>query len=444
MELEVSLGSSRVGTLSHEGTSDRFDFTYDEAWCKHPERFALSPYLPLPDTNTNARPAPRDGVSRAQIVRSFFENLLPEGASLDAAAAAAKVSKSSLVGLLAALGRECMGALRITPVGVPVPPTTARLLTKEELSERIRSRPALPFSVWDGKVRLSIPGYQDKAAVYMQVDQWFFAEGELASTHLIKPEPLHGELSGLTSNEFFCMRLAKEVGLSAAPVELLHIPEDILVVERFDRRRLSETVERIHVIDGCQALGLPVSAKYERLYGSGRDVMHIRDGARLPHLFALPVLSAQPLLERRRLLHWVIFQVLIANMDAHAKNLSFFLTLQGMSLAPAYDLISTHGMNKDVIEDSYAMAIGDAFTQKDLTPYEWAVFAERCDVPKAFVGRELEELASRVKTAGQNTAAAVIAQGARSDIVKSILAGTLACCEQMLEVAPKIARVKLD
>ena len=305
-------------------------------------------------------------MSRVQIVRSFFENLLPEGASLDAAAAVAKVSKSSLVGLLAALGRECIGALRITPKGLPVPPTTTRLLTREELSERIRSRPALPFSVWDGKVRLSIPGYQDKVAVYMEEDQWLFVEGELASTHIIKPEPLHSELSGLTSNEFFCMRLAKEVGLPVAPVELLHIPEDILVVERFDRRRLFEAVERIHVIDGCQALGLTVSAKYERPYGGGRDVMHIRDGAQLPHLFALPALSAQPLVERRKLLQWVIFQALIANTDAHAKNLSFFLNLQGLSLAPAYDLVSTYGMDKKVIDDSYAMAIGDALYRRIL------------------------------------------------------------------------------
>jgi len=444
MELEVFLGSNRVGTLSHESTSDHFGFTYDEAWCKHPEGFAISPYLPLPDANRNARIARRDGVSQTHIVRSFFENLLPEGASLDAAAAAAKVSKASLVGLLATLGNECMGALRITPMGIPVPPTTSRLLTREELSERIRSRPALPFSVWDGKVRLSIPGYQDKVAVYVKEDQWCLVEGALASTHLIKPEPVNRELSGLTSNEFFCMRLARGVGMDVASVELLHIPEEILVVERFDRRRQSETVERIHVIDGCQALGLPVNAKYERLYGDGRDVMHIREGAQLPHFFALPELSAQPLVERRKLLHWTIFQVLISNADAHAKNLSFFLSLQGMSLAPAYDLVSAYGINKESIADSYAMAIGDAFTQKDLTPYEWALFADRCDLPKSFVSRELQDLTSKVVVAVKNVAGEVIAQGARVNTVKSILEGTLACCEQMLEVAPKIARVKLE
>jgi HipA-like C-terminal domain len=153
-------------------------------------------------------------------------------------------------------------------------------------------------------------GLKDIGSVYMKEDRWFLVEGDLASTHIIKPEPVHRELSGLTSNEFFCMRLAKEVGLSVAPVELLHIPEEILVVERFDRRRQPATVERIHIIDGF-----------------------LRDGDR--------------------------------------------------------GCLYTAG--------SYA-----------------------------------------------KVAAEVIAHSGRADIVKRIVEGTLACCEQMLEVAPRIARVKPD
>jgi len=41
-----------------------------------------------------------------------------------------------------------------------------RPITPEELSERIRKRQETPFSVWDGRVRLSIAGYQDKIAVH--------------------------------------------------------------------------------------------------------------------------------------------------------------------------------------------------------------------------------------------------------------------------------------
>ena len=49
-------------------------------------------------------------------------------------------------------------------------------MTHEQLSERIQQRAELPFSVWDGKVRLSIAGYQDKVAVYQELLKVFRAK----------------------------------------------------------------------------------------------------------------------------------------------------------------------------------------------------------------------------------------------------------------------------
>ena len=449
MELEVFLGERRVGILA-QATGGDFSFTYDATWVGDPERFALSPYLPLPGEADPAR-LPRTSPQHSVVVRDFFQNLLPEGKSLDAAAAVAKVSKGSLVGLLASLGAECMGALRILPRGVEAPATSLRAVTREELSRRIRERPTIPFSVWDGKVRLSIPGYQDKVALFVRGEEWFLAEGALASTHILKPEPVEGIVAGLASNEFFCMRLAVACGLEVATVQLLHLPEPVLMVERFDRRFVAgdgniggETVNRLHVMDGCQALGLPVDAKYERLYGSGRDVKHIRDGASLPHLFALQQLSAQPLAQRQKLLRWAIFQVLIGNTDAHAKNLSFFAGISGVSLSPAYDLVSTFAMNREVIEDNFAMSIGDAFRQEDLSPFEWAVMAERCRLPKAQVGQELRRLASGMTKQLPAVVADCVNQGADRAVLERIQTGIEACANEQIAIAPRIARVSLD
>src|SRR5438105_14917245 len=42
----------------------------------------------------------------------------------------------------------------------------------------------------DGRVRMSIAGCQDKLAVYLDPDnRMYLVEGELASTHILKPEP---------------------------------------------------------------------------------------------------------------------------------------------------------------------------------------------------------------------------------------------------------------
>jgi serine/threonine-protein kinase HipA len=77
------------------------------------------------------------------------------------------------------------------------------------------------------------------------------------------------------------------LGLAAASVSILRVPDPILVVERFDRAREAERVRRLHIIDGCQALDLPVAYKYERNFGSGRDVRDIREGVSFGRLFSV-------------------------------------------------------------------------------------------------------------------------------------------------------------
>jgi serine/threonine-protein kinase HipA len=75
-----------------------------------------------------------------------------------------------------------------------------------------------------------------------------------------------------------------------------------------------QSIQRLHCIDGCQALGLGVSMKYERPYGDTRDVQHIRDGASLPKLFTLiDAASPNPAADGLALLRWIIFQILIGN-----------------------------------------------------------------------------------------------------------------------------------
>ena len=64
---------------------------------------------------------------------------------------------------------------------------------------------------------------------------------------------------------------------AVAEVELMHVPEPALLIKRFDRKFIDYGVERLHIIDGCQALGLSVGYKYERPYGNNPDVQHVRD-----------------------------------------------------------------------------------------------------------------------------------------------------------------------
>jgi serine/threonine-protein kinase HipA len=202
-------------------------------------------------------------------------------------------------------------------------------------------------------------------------------------------------LATLPANEHLCMQLARRVGLQAAQTRLVHVPEPVLLVRRFDRVETAAGVRRLHIVDGCQALGLAVSMKYERAYGNTAEVAHLREGASLPKLFSLVDQSPLPAVERLGLLRWAIFQVLIGNTDAHAKNVSFFCDGRGLRLAPAHNMVCMDALETG-FSPTYAMAIGDAFSKDALSPYEWAHFGHLCKLPFRLVAHELDGLASRV------------------------------------------------
>lgn len=436
MKLGVWCAERRVGTLEHDVETNRFAFAYAAEWLALTDAFPLSPSLPF-------HPPAQTADTHSAVVRQFFENLLPEGQALDDAARAYAVSKSNVVGLLAALGRETAGAFALRPedTAAEATPAVRRPLPTTELSERIRQRAQQPFSVWDGKVRLSIAGFQDKLAVLIDRDQWYLVEGDdLASTHIVKPEPLNPRLAGLTSNEFFCMRLAAAVKLPVAEVRLQQVPEQVLVVTRFDREYAGDRIRRLPAIDGCQALGLSAAYKAERPYGHQPAVAGIRDGASLPRLFALANTLATPVAERLRLLRWAIFQVLIGNTDAHAKNLMFMQGTGGLTLARAYDLVCCT-LYAEHLDDHFAMAIGDAFQSAEISALEWATLCLRAKLPPALVRKELRQMAQGLRQQMAAVRHEVLTEGAQASIVGAVAALIDAECVRQATLAEHIPAV---
>ena len=446
MNLVVWAGRQRVGLLSYDGALSRFAFSYEPDWIGRHDAFALGPTLPLtPDPEQNAD-------QHSVVVRQFFQNLLPEGKALEDAAGVNHVSRASVMGLLRVLGRETAGALTFTlpdedPGQMAQPP---RLLPDAELSQRIRERPQMPFSVWDGKVRLSIAGYQDKLAVYQEDGQWFLVEDpRMASTLIVKPEPIARFMAGMTTNEFMCMRLAAALKLPVAKVRLRHVPEPILVIERFDRLVLPAAdgrtlVQRIHCIDGCQALGLPVEFKYERPYGDAPDVQHVRDGASLNRFLALlddKAITPAPGVSRLHFLRWAIFQVLIGNTDAHAKNMSFFCEDGGLTVAPAYDLVCALVYAGDKVQDTLAMAVGDNFDPLRISAYDWAQMAHDNKLAPRLVASELGRMAKRCLDALPSLVQALENEGAQRAMLLRVQDVVARQAAEAMRVAPLIPKV---
>ena len=392
-ELALWVHDSPIATLGHDPLNNRWSIAYHPEWVRAPEAFPLSPALPL---------ATPEGGHASGAIERFVENLLPEGRALEVAALANRVSKSNLFGLIHALGAETTGALRFWPAGAEPPTaasTTPREVTPDELEQRMRDRDAMPLALWDGKVRMSIAGVQDKLMVYLdrplgEGGRMFLVEAPLASTHILKPDPDRESTPHLVANEHFCMSLAARMGLQVAKVAMLRTPRPVLVVQRFDRRvsmtDAGPVVHRLHVIDACQAADLPVSCKYERNFGSGELVRDIREGVSFQVLFKCVDQTMNKAAARMNLLRWALFQFLIGNSDAHGKNVSFSVHRQGLEPAPWYDLISVTAYPG--LDHEMAMAYGDAFSLDEVGAFQLADFATRCGIERRLLAREAARL----------------------------------------------------
>jgi serine/threonine-protein kinase HipA len=266
-----------VADIEHVPLEDHWSLTYTAAWQSDSDAFPLAPALPLR--------APPQGYRSASI-RRFLENLLPEGRALDVVASRCGVVKSNVYGLIHALGAETTGAFRFLPRGedgAREPRENVwREVTLQELDQRIAERNKRPFIEWDGKVRMSVAGYQDKLLVFVDGQlndgaRMLLPDYPLASTHILKPQPVEADLPHMVVNEHYCMVLARQLGFPVAEVALLRTPSPVLAVTRFDRSvQRSDSgvwVERQHIIDLCQACDLPVSYKYERHIGSTRGAI---------------------------------------------------------------------------------------------------------------------------------------------------------------------------
>lgn len=290
------------------------------------------------------------------VVRPFLDGLLPEGWSRTAIAHDLRKSPTDTFALIAALGRDCAGALVIQPADDPAPPgpttATAEPLGRDGLEEVVSNLRSEPLGI-SGRVRVSLAGVQDKLVLTRMADgSWGRPVDGTPSTHLLKPE-----IAGLdhtVENEAFCMRLARHLGIDVAAVETTEIAgRKLIVVERYDRVvHADHTVERLHQEDFCQALALSPDAKYEP------------DGGPSLNRIADIVASVGEPGSVERLLQAVTVNALIANGDAHAKNFSLLHRRDGsLSLAPLYDLMCTLHYG----DDRLAMYIDDVHRSNRVT-----------------------------------------------------------------------------
>jgi serine/threonine-protein kinase HipA len=380
-ELTVWLLGQPAGTLWLQ--AGQLSFRYRPDWLGRAQGMPLSQSLPLQN-------APFDD----QKCRAFFAGLLPEGQLRRLIAQQCQVSTHNDFALLEAIGGECAGAVSLTPSDPSVAtsdssadPAGVDWLDERQLAAVLDELPRRPMLAGRDGIRLSLAGAQDKLPVVVDGQRIGLPKGSQASTHILKPAIAAVENS--VANEAFCMALANAMGLPTALTRIMVVADrPVLLVSRYDRRKGEDGLwQRIHQEDFCQALGVVPEIKYQN-----------EGGPDLKACFALLRQATRPSAPQvLRLLDAVIFNALIGNNDAHAKNFSLLYAAPAVTLAPLYDVLSTAVYPQ--LTAKMAMKLGSKYRFSEVQARHWDRFAEAAGLSRAQTRQRVARMARELLAA---------------------------------------------
>ena len=252
---------------------------------------------------------------------AFFAGLLPEGPRLQAMRSRIKTSLNDDVGLLLEIGADLIGDVQVVPPNAD--PKTPREVLKLPSKSEDLDFAKIRLDVFGSRAS-GLPGVQDKVSSRM-----LSAPAKTAGIdYMLKLNP--AEIPFAVENERYFLNLANRCGIETADFELLtdRHSEHALRLRRFDRIYLHPNTMSLAAEDGCQALGKYPSEKY--------NVDSLEVANRLVEMCPSKPAAALSIFKQ------FVFNWLIGNGDAHAKNFSVLKTESGeWRVSPAYDLLCT-------------------------------------------------------------------------------------------------------
>jgi len=396
-DIPVLFEGSPVGNISV--TQEGLSFRYAGDWLRSAVAFPVSLTMPLTET-----------VIGPDRLEPWLVNLLAEGEMLQVIGRTLGIDTGDLPALLQAIGSDTAGALsfRLPPPGAAL---GYRVIARDaDLKRIIDNLPAKPFLAGDEGVSMSLAGVQEKIPLALMEDgRLAVPVNGAASSHILKPDS--NRLAGLVQNEAYCLRLARRLTLDACEVTTGRaVDRDYLLVTRYDRvatGRADIPWQRQHQEDFCQILGLPPARKYQHSgSGSGPGLVDFFD--------LLGRHSSVPARDRIRLLDAVIFNTLVGNTDAHAKNYSMIIAPgAAAALAPLYD-IACAGVY-DGITLNLAQDIADQTRSRHIHGRHWRRMAEAAGLSGTAVVNRVGTLARLLRN--------VVAEGRIRADVEALPAG---------------------
>lgn len=400
-ELFVFMNGERTGILTRSANG-RLEFGYNAGWLESSMGRPISLSMPLGKQTYSG-----------DVVENFFDNLLPDSIPIrNRIQRKFGASSSRGFDLLWHVGRDCVGALQLSPEDHPgdVRKIVSEPLSDAEIAELLKNYQTMPLGMREDKdFRISVAGAQEKTALLNLAGQWHRPLGATPTSHIIKLpigrlEHSDIDLSNSVENEWLCHLILKAYGIPTASSEIRTF-EDVtaLVTERFDRRWSADKswLIRLPQEDMCQALNIPPQLKYESDGGPG--IVEIMD---------LLLGSRNSLEDRKRFMTQVFLFWIMGAIDGHAKNFSISLYPEGaFQLAPAYDVISAYPLtakgqlNTKRIQMAMSLRSKNRhYSWQQMMNRHWLATAKKCNFPEnemhgiiARVLLEMDQVISRVE-----------------------------------------------
>ncbi|MGB8377726.1 MAG: HipA N-terminal domain-containing protein, partial [Rhodanobacteraceae bacterium] len=221
---------------------DRLSYNADWVNAEHGRPLSLS--LPF----TRGHGADQVVPLRSEAVAAYFENLIPDNDRiLQRLRDRYHTRSTSAFDLLAAIGRDCAGAVQLVPAGESpgnIEKIDATVLDEGGVARILRetTMPGRVPSDDQDAFRLSVAGAQEKTALLRQDGRWCIPHGATPSTHIFKLPlgmvgNLRADMQDSVEIEWLCMQIVREFGLPVANVEIGTFEDQkALIVERFDRQ----------------------------------------------------------------------------------------------------------------------------------------------------------------------------------------------------------------
>lgn len=306
LKITVSLNRHTVGTLQMTPEKDRSVFEYDKAWIA--SSFSISPWeLPLQTGLIFSKENSHGGGFAA------FEDSLPDGYGLYLLDRMLRREGSSLGELsplqrLSLVGNSGMGALCYKPETLKEHTATITDNDFDELQRKAinvlseKSDADASFLYYNSR---NSGGARPKA-VYKAADgsDWI-----VKFRHIYDP-------SDIGKTEYQYMRTAMKCGID--------IPEIRLINDRYF------SIKRFDIKDGHRIHTLTAAALLQSDFRS-QSIDYV-------NLLALTGYLTQDLAQVEQMFRRMVFNIICANKDDHAKNFSFLCENGKWSLAPAYDI----------------------------------------------------------------------------------------------------------